>query len=213
MASSTLCRTVAFLRQARRPLSWGALAVVIPGCLTMGSGEPTDDGGDETVAPGTYEVSSDQASSTCGAGSLALGATWTFEVVLKETDDGKGVSWDVGNGPSDGTLADDGESFTISSSFIVDMREGSENSYLPACSVKRTDLVQGKLPERDSESDALGSTFEGSMTFTFEATEGSDCSDLLVGEERLAAALPCTAKYDLEGTAKEAPEDDEEVSQ
>lgn len=190
------------------------IAYATTGCLTLGGGTtPTDDdGGDETVEPGTYQVEGETTQNTCGTGSLALADSWSFEVVLKRTNDG--ISWDVGNGPTDGTLEDDGD-FTITSSFVQDMRT-EEDSWKPPCAIMRTDIVKGTLAPSEDDADAaaddeaLSDPFEGTMTYTFEPTEGSDCSDLVLGEERLAAQLPCVARYDVEGTAVEIESDDVE---
>lgn len=189
----------------------GCAVLTLSGCLTLGGGTaPTDDGSEPTVEPGTYDVEGESTQNTCGTGSLALADSWSFQVVLKRTSDG--ISWDVGNGPTDGALEDDGD-FTITSSFVQDMRT-EEDSWKPACSIMRTDIVKGTLAASEMESDAsdvLSDPFEGSMTYTFEPTEGSDCSDLVMGEDRLAAALPCVARYDVEGTAVEV--EDEEVAE
>ena len=187
--------------------------VALSGCLTLGTGTaPSEDDGEPTVEPGTYEVEGQTTENTCGVGSLALADSWSFDVVLKRKSKG-GISWDVGNGPTPGSLEDDGD-FSVESSFVQDMRT-EEDSWKPPCSVKRSDVVKGTLAEVDegADEDALGATFEGSMTFTFEPTEGSDCSDLVIGEERLAAQLPCVARYDLEGTAVEIEAEDEGVSE
>jgi hypothetical protein len=207
---------ICYRRAVIRPtVGFLLLAYGISGCLTFGEGGAAtdDDGGEPTVEPGTYEVEGDTTMNTCGTGSLALADSWSFQVVLKRTSDG--ISWDVGNGPTDGTLEDDGD-FTISSSFVQDMRT-EEESWKPACSIMRTDIVKGTLAatEDDTESDdedALSESFEGSMTYTFEPTEGSDCSDLVIGEERLAAQLPCVARYEVEGNAV-VVEEEAEVSE
>ncbi len=182
----------------------GCSMLALSGCLTLGGGTtPTEDDGEQTVEPGTYDVEGTSTENTCGTGSLALASSWSFQVVLKRTSDG--ISWDVGNGPTDGALEDDGD-FTITSSFVQDMRT-EEDSWKTPCSIMRTDIVKGTLipseddADADADDDTLSDPFEGSMTYTFEPTEGSDCSDLVVGMERLAAQLPCVARYDVEGTA------------
>jgi hypothetical protein len=204
--------SICYRRAVIRPtLGFLLLSYGISGCLTFGQGgTPTDDdGGEQTVEPGTYAVEGESTMNTCGTGSLSLADSWSFNVVLKRTSDG--ISWDVGNGPTDGTLEDDGD-FTISSSFVQDMRT-EEDSWKPACSIMRSDIVKGTLAANASEDDAededaLSDSFDGSMTYSFEPTEGSDCSDLVIGEERVAAQLPCVARYDVEGTAVEIESDD-----
>ncbi len=193
----------------RRRLCFGALPITLAGCLTLGSA-PSESSSEDT-AQDTYQVSGKQTASTCGTGSLGLQASWEFDVVLKAADNGERISWDVGNGPKEGTLSKEG-AFTIVSSFVVDMRENAgadgENSFLPPCSVKRSDRVDGRLSAPSSDS-SLGD-FTASMTFRFELMPDSDCSDLLVGEDRLAAALPCVAKYDLSGAPAETGKNNEQ---
>ncbi len=83
----------------------------------------------------------------------------------------------------------------------------TDDDWLPPCRIRRIDTVEGEF---DSARDR--SSFEGTMSFRYEATEGSDCSDIIGepeywGTVAVLGKLPCEASYEVFGV--EPPEDDQ----
>lgn len=179
--------------------------VAAGGCLTLGNQPPADDGGGGDSAeanPEVFEVTATLTQYTCGSGQLALNESWEFYGRLTVGEDG-GVEWDWGEGVRKGKLTSESGSFSVSSSIVVNMRTQDEADWLPPCSIQRTDDLVGEV---DSSDDPRA--FEGTLIFNYLATNGSDCEDLLLGDDRMMEVLPCTASYQLSAvsTAGEAGE-------
>lgn len=172
------------------------------GCMQMGttSGAPGDDGGDGLPAGqqplATFDVTTEQQDADCGSGQMVLDDSWTFATRLSRDDEGEHVYWDAGKGPKEGSLAADGVTFAISSTLELDMRT-PEDSWRPPCRIRRVDELSAELDRAERPT-----AFHGRMTFHFEPVGDSDCSDLLVGPERLLQRLPCDASYALDATAQ-----------
>jgi hypothetical protein len=166
-----------------------ALVALLPGCQNLGAllgdDEASSTGG-ESDAQG-YSVEGRLEDNTCGSGSLALSDEWDFDVAIRRT--GQSIAWE--DTPAE--LADDGVSFTAEAQAFFDVR-GPEDAYLPPCTIVRSDRVEGRF---DDASDPSG--FEGTFLLSYAPTEGSDCTDLLEGPERLVGFLPCEARYVIEG--------------
>lgn len=181
-----------------------ACASSLVGCLTFGPGgssNPEDDDGESS--PSTFDVAATQRESSCGTGQLQLDASWSFEADLVAQPSEGIVSWDIGEGSSDGELDTEERTFTVSSSHVVNMRTSQDPAGLPPCSIRRVDELEAKLDDA-----AEPTSFEGTLTYRYEPTDGSDCSDLLVGDARIVAALPCVVVYEIEGEARAAEEAD-----
>ncbi|HSO00764.1 MAG TPA: hypothetical protein VLS89_20870, partial [Candidatus Nanopelagicales bacterium] len=71
-------------------------------------------------ALGTFHVAGTRTSNTCGEGALGSTPTWEFDVQLARED---GIlSWDNGATIVIGALAEDGVTFSIEATVVVDMR-------------------------------------------------------------------------------------------
>lgn len=187
--------------QALRSLTLAA--VLSTGCLTLGNQGPAGEGGGGNSAeadPEVFEVTATLTQYTCGTGQLSLDETWEFYGRLS-VEDGKGVEWDWGEGVRIGKLTSSSGSFSVSSSIVVNMRTQDEADWMPPCSIQRTDDLTGKLDSTDDPR-----AFEGSLVFNYLPTSGSDCEDLLLGDDRILETLPCTATYQISAvsTAGEA---------
>ncbi len=197
------------------PLRLGSIAslfVVLAtgaGCLlpeggSGGSGSSSSSGASTTQGDGaSYTVDATETDSTCGDGSLALEAEWTFEATLEVDEDAGTVTGDLGTGKIVGTLADDGKAFDLVTTIVVDMRAGTDQTAMPPCSIMRTDTLNGTLDEGaslDPTKEPTEKGFSGTLTYHFEPTQGSDCEDLLLGETPLVAQLPCDVTYEVTAT-------------
>ncbi len=180
-----------------------ALALALASGCTFG---PLGSGGDESEptanedAIGVFDVVLERESSSCGTGTLGLTEGWGFTITLGRQEDGAGIVWDLGGGDHVAELGEDGTSFRLATVAVIDMREGETSMFLPPCSVERTDALEAKLDDREAPT-----AFAGAMVYAFKPTEGSDCSDLLLGEDRVAARLPCVASYDLSAALRSDP--------
>ena len=161
------------------------------GCLTFGQGGSQDDEG--AGEPG-FAVAADPLSSTCGSNQLDLEAAWSFTVQIETDPEAEIVTWDDGTRKGEVALELEDLSFTVTSTKVVDMRTSEEVGWLPPCRIRRTDRVEATLDDAE-EPTAL----EGKMSFSFEPTDESDCSDILAREAPVIAKLPCEAKFEIEG--------------
>jgi hypothetical protein len=141
---------------------------------------------------GSFTVSADATSNTCGAGALGEQATWSFDVELNRAPGA--LYWNNGATVIPGTVAGDGVTFSFETSVIEDMRDPNVTGP-PPCSIARADAASGTL---DSATDTVTS-FTGTLSYTFTPTAGSSCDDLTQGSAAIVAALPCGFSYAMSG--------------
>ena len=190
----------------KRAVSAAALLLLLPGCLSLGI--PSESSGTEEeesvpeadlVAIGTYEVDAERVASDCGEGTIVLAPSWTFETTLSEDEEGEQIFWDTGSGPKPGELRSDKLSFSFDATIVSDLRSpATDDDWLPPCRIRRVDSLDGAFDEDDAER----SKWKGSMSFHFEATEGSDCSDMIgqpgfYGQQVILGKLPCDVRYEV----------------
>lgn len=189
-----------------------AMGALLPGCFDifdLGGSDSTESEEEESppaesdlVTIGVYDVGVTLDESDCGQGSVVLEPSWSFETTLSEDEEQTSIFWDSGAGPKEGTLSEDGTEFAFASSFVVDMRSPeTDDDWLPPCRIRRIDTVEGEF-----EAPRDRASFEGKMTFRYEATEGSDCSDIIGqpqywGTQAVLGKLPCEAAYEAVGVA------------
>lgn len=151
-------------------------------------------GCDNTTLPGTqlgtYGVTGSQTSNACGSGVANPGPTWTFTASMSE--DGTTLYW---NDPVDGTLSGTLVGSTASMSNTVEGNVDGTNGVMGPCNMETvTDLAvtlgSGSPP----------STFTGTITYTFSALAGSNCSDQLAANGGSYLTLPCAFAYSLAGS-------------
>lgn len=180
---------------ARVALLAAAAASAAPsGCDQMfGKDDPKP--GDDL---GTFHVTGNLASNSCGAGALGSTNTWEFDVELAR---GNGaLYWDNGAEIITGALAEDGMAFTFDTGVVMDMR--TELTPGPPCTVNRHDLATGTL----SAAGADVPSFAGQMSYDFIPATGSYCDDLVDGPTPLVLALPCGFVYQIQAQRTAAPE-------
>lgn len=170
----------------RPPLLSGVLAVLCTtGCVeAFGTDDPHDPGD----ALGTFHLTAKQTQNGCGEGALGAPASWEFDVKLAW---GEGqLFWNSGGDVLVGTLSEDRRSFEIATTVLMDMRT-EEDPGKPPCSIQRVDVAKGTL---ELSEDAVTS-FGGTLSYAFDPTVDSDCTDLLGPETPVLAALPCSMVY------------------
>jgi hypothetical protein len=179
-----------------------ALLLALTGCAEMFGNKDAYQPGDPL---GTYHVVGTKTSSQCGEGALGATPTWEFDVDLARED---GVLyWDNGAQVLTGAIAEDGVTFSIDATVVVDMRTEATVGY-PPCSVERRDAARGALAAPGDDVKAFSAT----LRYDFAPTTGSQCADLVLGAptdlpgEPVFGALPCGIVYDLAGTRTAEPE-------
>jgi hypothetical protein len=166
--------------------------LALVGCLDFGKVDDAKAPGDML---GLYQVTGTLANSNCGEGALGAGAIWNFQVKL--TRFANNIYWLNGQETLSGDIANDKRSFSIQSGVEVVVSQPGRGR--PGCSVMRHDDARGKLSDTGDDVES----FDGSLTFSYEAATGSDCSDW-VGTEGAVDTLPCSLRYDLDGQRTEA---------
>lgn len=164
------------------------LGLPLAGCLNFGKVDDAKVPGDLL---GVYAVQGELTASTCGDGALGAEPTWSFDVKLSRFDND--LYWLNGREAVVGDIASDGRSFTITSSVQVDVSAPGRGK--PGCSVLRHDHAKGRLSAAGSDV----KSFEGSLSFEYEAVAGSDCSDW-IGTPGAVTTLPCELSYDLDAS-------------
>lgn len=161
------------------------------------------DGSQNAHAPGTdlgsFHVTANTKSNTCGPGAFGAQTSWTFDVRLQR-DDGV-LYWNNGQASVSGTLSPDDVSFSFDTQVIQNMRDPNVVGP-PPCSIARADHASGKL---DAATEPV-SSLRGELTYTFTQTAGSNCEDLVLSETPLVLQLPCSFAYDMTGANAAADE-------
>src|SRR5262249_45138778 len=117
------------------------------------------------------------------------------------------IFWNNGVEEIDGVVGDDGIGFQFQSGVVENMR-AQQPMGLPPCSIARTDTAKGTLSSPTNDVEA----FEGDLGYTFGMTPGSNCDDLILGndpivagEQPVVAALPCAMDYQLSAQRTKRP--------
>ena len=135
---------------------------------------------------GTFKVTAQTSTNSCGGG-LAAPSPWTFDVQMSESDSLLYWSWMDGSPPLSGTLtAQSTAHVTNNTSVNVDATDAGGGP----CTMERNDDLEITLG-----SDSPPSSFAATITYTFAAASGSDCSDQLASAGGSYAAVPCTLEY------------------
>ncbi|MFO0616441.1 MAG: hypothetical protein U0414_27865 [Polyangiaceae bacterium] len=178
-----------------------ASVFALAGCLKVnptggssGDGDGADDPPDVEGSLGAFDVVATLKQTSCGVGALGMANQWDFVVGLGR--DGAAATWDVGGGPIAGVADGTGVELSFDARLVIDMRkegDGGSND-LPACKIERHDVATAIL---DDAKDPRA--FQGTISYTFTPTTGSNCADLFVGSTAQFAELPCTALYGVTG--------------
>jgi len=157
---------------------------------------------------GAFGVSAKLVSSTCGA----TPDPWKFDVRLRYEQNT--LYWVQGDAPISGQVDTDAHT-NLKSSDVREMRAADARAQTAACNMSRDDVLDlvlapmaptttttyGSTPPAAAPTQLAGVTsFKGTLTYHFAATEGSSCEDQLSDLGGDFAAIPCDVKYELEGT-------------
>jgi hypothetical protein len=155
-------------------------------------------GGKDPLNPGTplgtFHVEGKLADDSCGPSSGAP-ADWPFDVKLSR--DGSTLYWVQGQAPVSGQL--DAQSHTtMKSTDTRTVHDANPRAGVGACTMTRDDALDMTLAPDEA-------SFTGTLSYTFSATDGSDCADQLISGGGTFATLPCTTKYALTATRTALP--------
>lgn len=136
-------------------------------------------------ALGFFAVDGKLADDSCGAESLSAPAEWSFEVKLSR--DGSTLYWLNGREAIVGEIDASG-SFAFETHLDLPLvrRRGAAKG----CTIVRRDSANGAL--RDA-------AFSAQLSYAYQATADSDCTELTTGVDGMPEALPCKLTYSLSG--------------
>jgi len=139
---------------------------------------------------GTYQVTGSLEQSSCGDGALGSTSSWDFEIKLSRFEND--VYWLNGQEALVGDIANDGRTFSITTD--VDVTVSDPMGAKRGCAVVRHDDAEGQLSATGTDV----KSFDGTLSFSFGAVSGSDCSSW-VGTAGAVETLPCSMSYDITG--------------
>jgi hypothetical protein len=144
---------------------------------------------------GAFQVTANLVATSCGA----TPNPWKFNVRLRH--DKTTLYWVQGDAPISG-LVDPTAHATLKATAVQTMRAADAKTQVAACAMSRADVLDLVLaPAVTPVADVAGTTsFKGTLTYHFAATDGSDCQDQLAESGGDFTALPCDVHYDLVGT-------------
>ena len=140
---------------------------------------------------GTYAVKGTLTSNSCGAG-IGAPNPWEFDVLLSQTGSTLFWSWEDGSPLLSGPLLGTHATLTAYEIDNVDTRDGG---VMGPCDLERNDdlsLTMGAGSPPGS--------FTGSVSYTFSAQEGANCSDQLSSAGGMYDRLPCSVGYTVSAT-------------
>jgi hypothetical protein len=138
---------------------------------------------------GTFKVTATTSTNSCGSG-LAAPSPWVFDVQMSENDSLLYWSWMDGTPPLSGTLTSTTATVTNNTSANVDYTDAGNGP----CTMDRNDALAITLATAASPT-----SFTATITYTFSAASGADCSDQLASAGGAYDAVPCTIEYSATG--------------
>jgi hypothetical protein len=144
---------------------------------------------------GVFHVSGRLLSTTCGQ----TPDPWEFDVRLRH--DTTTLFWVQGDAPISGQV-DPTARVLLKSSTVQTVRAADDKTRTAACMMARNDVVDLVLAPMAAPSRDVGAatSFKGTLSYRFTATDGSSCEDQLTESGGDFATLPCDVQYDLTGT-------------
>jgi hypothetical protein len=144
---------------------------------------------------GTYGVTGTLETNTCGPG-LGAPSPWSFSAEMSEDGTTLYWSWMDGSPPLYNVVNAQQVTLTATDTANVD---GTADGGLGPCTMVRDDTLQITLG-----SGSPPPAFTGSLTYTFSAASGADCTDQLGVTGGSYDTLPCSLGYTLSGTRPDA---------
>jgi hypothetical protein len=164
---------------------------ILSAALALGCMNSQDLDHEDPKAPGDvlgfYALSGGLSEDTCGAESLSAPAKWSFEVRLSR--DGSAFYWLNGREAIVGEI-DKAGAFDFETH--IDMPLAARHGAAKGCTVVRRDLAKGTLAKSED-------SLNVKLSYAYEATAESDCSEFITGTAGMPEALPCRMTYSLEG--------------
>lgn len=136
---------------------------------------------------GAFSVTGKLGDDSCGADALSAPTNWDFNVKLSR--DGSTLYWLNGREAIVGDIDQRGR-FAFATH--VDLPLSATRGAAKGCTIVRSDSAAGQLS-------AAQAGFDGSLSYAYAASPGSDCSALPLGADGLPLALPCSLSYRLSG--------------
>ena len=156
---------------------------VAPGEQTLDDQDPHQPGD----ALGDFAVTGKLGDDSCGADSLNAPSTWNFEVKLSR--EGSTLYWLNGR---EAIVGDIDKSGRFAFETHLDVQLAEKHGAAKGCTIVRRDLASGT---HASSSTSL----TGKLTYAYDATSDSDCSELITGTNGSPVTLPCAMTYALTG--------------
>jgi hypothetical protein len=155
------------------------------GCMEVGETEHQDPKAPGEVL-GFFAIDGKLSEDSCGAESLSAPEKWSFEVKLSR--DGSTLYWLNGR---EGIVGDIDKSGGFSFETRIDLPITERRGAAKGCTIVRRDLASGSLND---------SALSAKLTYQYDATKDSDCSEFATGTEGMPEALPCKLSYSLKGS-------------
>jgi hypothetical protein len=182
------------------------LAAMLAIPFTLGCRPLTD--GNDSEALGTFVVNGVLVENGCAPG---LSPINPLEFRVEISRNRNAVTWRIpGGAPAFGSLRSNGE-LRVQRTVTVEGWPADPDNGVVGCSLSQIETIEGTL-ELPAQSDGavemddagvMGQpSLEGSHRIEVVPVPGSDCSALLVLHGGSFPALPCAARYELEGTAE-----------
>lgn len=143
---------------------------------------------------GEFHVAARLARSTCGK----TPDPWEFDVHLRHE---KSTLYWVQGGAPISAIVDSTARAKLGATSSQTVRAADSKARLAACTLTRTDsvdIVLAPIARADSEL-ANATSFKGTLSYEFAATEGSQCDDQLASAGGDFDTLPCAVEYAVDG--------------
>ena len=178
MRASTRARCILFV------VACGASACVQPGEQPVDDQDPHHPGD----ALGAFAVTGKLGDDSCGAESLSAPETWNFQVKLSR--EGTTLYWLNGREAIVGDIDDSGR-FAFETHLDLPLAE--KHGAAKGCTIVRHDSASGTLG-------SSATSLSGKLSYAYDASSDSDCSEFTTGTNGQPLALPCELSYSLTGS-------------
>jgi hypothetical protein len=160
-----------------------ACGCVQPGEQTQDNQDPHQPG--EII--GFFSVTGKLSNDSCGAASLSAPDKWSFQVKLSR--EGNTLYWLNGR---EAIVGDIDKSGSFAFETHIDVPLAPKHGAAKGCTMVRRDSASGTL-------ESSASSLNGKLSYGYEATTDSDCSEFTTGTAGQPIALPCSLTYTLNG--------------
>lgn len=137
---------------------------------------------------GLFSVTGKLGPDSCGAENLSAPAKWSFQ--LKLSRKGSTLYWLNGREAIVGEIDKNGR-FSFETQLEVPL--APQRGAAKGCTMFRRDVASGTLASGEA-------SFTGKLSYAYDQSSGSDCSEFTTGVEGQPLALPCSFSYALAGT-------------